>query len=74
MPNVQAPLHTLTLKALRRSVAAALAAKGSAAAGVSRKRQAAALLAAVTASARFAVEASSVRLVSAAKEIRKSAR
>ena len=64
--QLQAPSHTLTLKALRRSVAAVLAAKGSVAAGASRKQQAAALLAAVTASARFAVEGSSVRLASAA--------
>lgn len=64
--RLQAPLRTLTLKALRRSVGAALVAKGSPAAGVSRKQQAAALLAAVTASAKFAVEGSSVRLASAA--------
>ena len=64
--RLQAPLRTLTLEALRRSVAAALAAKGSPAAGASRKQQAAALLAAVTASARFAVEGSSVRLASLA--------
>lgn len=44
----EAPARALTLKALRRHVAAALSAKGAAAAGVSRRLQAAALLAAVS--------------------------
>ncbi|KAK9846342.1 hypothetical protein WJX81_001915 [Elliptochloris bilobata] len=58
----EAPVHTLTMKALRRRVAAALLAKGAPAASASRKRQGAALLAAVNKSARFCVEGGAVRL------------
>ena len=59
-------MHSLTLKALRRSLAAALAPRARQQLSSAASTKCCALLAAVTASARFAVEASSVRLAPAA--------